>query len=343
MAAKNFWRKWFGRGIDRLAWHSMHLIARRQEKKVAPSYPADLRQPLADPAALFAASTGQAACDVQYTPWEKRRDHWRRDLSFATALPSRIAENDRVFVRSFAARPEASHPAVIMLHGLMNVSMIAYRPFIQAVLDYGATAHALELPFHHRRTPRGSFSGDLFHTANLARTMHAVQQAVSDTGQLLATLRQAGAPQVGVLGFSLGAWLGALVACTEPELDFAFLGMLPCHLNQLVWHSALGAQLRRRFVEQGWDEKLTAPLYDRLDPVNFQPQLAPGRIHLYGAQFDTLLAPAKLRALQRAWGMPPLRLYPHGHLTIMIARQLHRDFRENLQQQLACAPTQQPA
>jgi len=59
MAAKNFWRKWFGRGIDRLAWHSMHLIARRQEKKVAPSYPADLRQPLADPAALFAASTGR--------------------------------------------------------------------------------------------------------------------------------------------------------------------------------------------------------------------------------------------------------------------------------------------
>jgi hypothetical protein len=272
--------------------------------------------------------------EITNPEWQQQGKHWRRDFAFLSALRSSHAQNDWAFVRVFAPQKDRQAPALVMLHGLMNVTLLAYRPFIKAVLESGAAAYVLELPYHHRRTPAGSLSGDLFHTANLETTFRAVQQAVSDTRRLVKFLHRAGASQVGILGFSLGAWIGALAACCEPQLNFAFLGMPPNHLNHVVWHSALGAQLCRRFAAQGWDENFTARFYDKLDPMSYRPLLPPEDLQLYAARFDSLLALEHVHALRRAWAMPSLRIYPDGHLTIMISRQLHRDFRRDLQDRL---------
>ncbi len=330
-----YFHKTFGGVIDRLAWRSMHFIARRQEKRIRPYFSEELNGLPADPALLFPAPLPPALAGIKTTRWEKRGARWQRDLSFPSAWPSSHFENNTAYVRAFAGAPEARRPAIIMLHGLMNVTLAAYRPFIKAVMENGAAAYALEMPYHHRRTPLGSISGDLFHTANLEMTFHAVQQAVSDVRRLLQILRQDGAPRVGILGFSLGAWIGGLLACCEPELDCAFLGMPPHDLNHLVWHSGLGAQLRRCFAAQGWNENFTAAFYDKLDPLSYRPLLLPEHLQLYAAAFDSLIPLERVQALRRAWSSPPLRIYPHGHLTIMISRQMHRDFREDLRNQLA--------
>ncbi|MGH7496163.1 MAG: alpha/beta hydrolase family protein [bacterium] len=338
MAVRRVFRKKIGHWIDSLAWHSMHAISWRQERNIRPFYPDDLQHSAAaDPALFFPAPEPPAQTEIKYAVQERKGGSWRRDFAFPSALPSLHAENNFVFVRALAAQKEWQRPAIIMLHGLMNVSMIAYRPFINAVLASGAAAYALELPYHHRRTPRGSISGDLFHTTNLRMTLHAVQQAVSDTRRLIKFLRRAGAAQIGILGFSLGAWIGGLAACCEQELDFAFLGMPPNHLNHLVWHTALGVRLSRRFAAQGWDESSTASFYDKLDPMAYPLLLPAENMHLYAAEFDSLIALDHVHALRRAWEMPSLRIYPHGHLSIMISRQLHRDFRRDLQKQLTRA------
>lgn len=332
---ETFLRKKLGGVVDSLAWHSMHAIARRQENRVRPFFPEYLTALPSDPAILFPAPATPNRAGVHTTAWKKQGSHWRRDFAFPSALRSPHSQNDTVFVRLFAPQKEGQRPAIILLHGLMNVTLLAYRPFIKTILASGATAHALELPYHHRRAPRGSISGDLFHTANLETTLQAVQQAVSDTRRLIKLLHHDGAPRVGLLGFSLGAWIGGLTACCEPDLDFAFLGMPPVHLNHLVWHSTLGAQLRRRFAAQGWDEDFTAAFYDKLDPITYRPLLPRESLHLYAAQFDSLIAPERIQELRRAWAMPSLRFYPAGHLTIMISRQLQRDFRRDLQTRLA--------
>ena len=335
LRVKTFWRRKFGAWIDALAWRSMHAIARRQESKVPAQFPEELRSLPAEAALLFPAPPSPDQAALKNSAWKKRAGFWRRDLGFPSAMASPYPKNNFAFTRVFAGQPGEQCPAIILLHGLMNLSMLAYRPFIKAVIANGATAYALELPYHHRRTPPGSISGDLFHTADLSLTLRAVQQAVSDTRRLILLLRNAGAPGVGILGFSLGAWIGGLVACCEPELDFAFLGMPPHRLNELVWLSALGAQLRRRFTAQGWDEKSTAAFYDKLDPITYRPLLPPGQLQLYAAEFDSLIALARVQALCRAWSAPQLRVYPHGHLSIMISRQLHRDFSEDLRHRLA--------
>jgi hypothetical protein len=128
-------------------------------------------------------------------------------------------------------------PGVITLHGWMTPTVMAYRPFFRAIVEAGASAYALELPYHLRRTPAGFVSGELFFTADVEMSWTAMQQAVADTRQLIHYLRGAGAPVIGLMGFSLGAWVTAIVASCEPELDFALIAMPPARLNDLIWQT----------------------------------------------------------------------------------------------------------
>ncbi len=328
-------RKRFGQLVDALAWRGMHAIARRQESRLIPQLPQTHEMLLPHVTRMFSPPAEHTLQFVNGAAWEKRGKTWRRDFAFPSALPSPQARNNTVYVRTYAPERELHRPAVIVLHGLMNFTTAAYSPFLRAIVEAGACAYILELPYHHRRTPSGSISGDLFHTIDLVLTQQAVQQAVADVRLLVRYLRGAAAPRIGVLGFSLGAWIGGLVACCEPELDFAMLGMPPNNLNELVWHSALGAQLCRRFAALGWSPKTTAEFYAALDPITYRPLLPRERIQLYAAEFDTLIALEQVYELQRAWGMPNLRTYAHGHLTIMISRQLHQDFRADFTQRIS--------
>jgi hypothetical protein len=328
-------RKRFGQLVDALAWAGMHAIARRQESRLTPELPHTSNARHNKAALVFPSPSEQTLQSLTSATWQKSGKIWRSDFAFPSALVSPDEENNTVYVRTHAPERALHRPAVIVLHGLMNLTTAAYHPFLRAIVEAGACAYILELPYHHRRTPRGSISGDLFHTSDLARTQRAVQQAVADVRLLARYLRGEGAPQIGVLGFSLGSWIGGLVACCEPDLDFAMLGMPPNNLNELVWRSALGAQLTRRFAAMGWSAETTAAFYSALDPLSYQPVLSPERIRLYAAEFDTLISLEQVYALQRAWSMPQVRTYPHGHLTIMISRQLHRDFREDFTRLIA--------
>lgn len=326
-----FLRKPLGQLVDALAWRGMHAIARRQESHLTPQLPHD-HAPSLDAARNFPAPAAHGMQELARQTWQRRGKIWRNDFAFPSAALSPHARNNTVYARAYAPEPALHYPGVIVLHGLMNLTTAAYGPFLRAMVEAGAGAYILELPYHHRRTPPGSISGDLFHTVDLALTRGAVQQAVADVRLLMRHLREAGAPQIGVLGFSLGAWIGGLVACSEPLLDFALLGMPPNHLNRLVWHTALGAQLAQRFAALGWSQEDTRAFYAGLDPLSYLPLLAPERMHLYAAEFDTLIALAQVRALQAAWGMPRLRTYPHGHLTVMLSRRFHQDFRADFTQ-----------
>ena len=333
--SSHVWRKHFGQFVDALAWRGMHAIARRQELHLTAQMPAMNFTTQPNVKLMFPAPEEDGMRSFRIGAWQKHSGMWQCEATFSSPLPSPHARNNVVYVRAHAPERALHLPAVIVLHGLMNFTTAAYAPFLRAIVDAGASAYILELPYHHRRTPRGSLSGDLFHTIDLNMTQHAVQQAVAEVRLLMRYLRDAGASHLGVLGFSLGAWIGGLVACCDTQLDFAMLGMPPSHLNELVWRTALGAQLARHFAKLGWSSENTAAFYAALDPLTYQPLLPRERIQFYAAEFDTLIALEKVQALRRAWGGAEVRAYPHGHLTIMLSRQLHRDFRADFARQIA--------
>ncbi|MDZ7266810.1 MAG: hypothetical protein ONB48_06500 [candidate division KSB1 bacterium] len=334
--------------LDELFCRGMQMIARRQERQFPP-LPATA-PPGAQTASLFPPVARCRREEVRRTAWQRQGRIWRCELAFPSALASAWPENNTVFVRTFAPQPDLSLPAVIVVHGLMSLSTLAYRPFLQAIVAAGAAAHFIELPYHHRRTPAGSFSGDLFYTANFELTWQAARQAIADIRRLTHGLRAGEAPVTGILGFSLGAWLAALTICGEPELDFALLAMPPASFNDLVWEAALGRRLRMQLERAQWSRPQTAALTARLDPLSYQPLLSRERIEVFAAAHDAIVPLAHVRALQQAWSLVHVHEYAAGHLTIMLSPQFKRDaslaLRRHLQQggRAAAAPSRrQPA
>ncbi len=328
------------RWLDELFCLGMQTIARRQLRKFPPLSPTAAGT--AQSASLFSPVPACRSEEVRGTAWQRQGQFWRQDLSFPSALVSAWPKNNTVFVRTFAPERQLHRPAVIVLHGLMSISTLAYRPFLQAIVAAGASAYFLELPYHHRRTPPGCFSGDLFYTANFELTWQAARQAIADVRRLALHLRANAAPVIGILGFSLGAWLAALTICGEPGLDFAMLAMPPASFNDLVWDSVLGHHLRAQLERAQWSRPQTAALTARLDPLGYRPLLPPERLEIFAAAHDAIVPLTHVRALQQAWSVARMHEYDAGHLTVMLSPQFKRDAANALQGQLQQGPQAAP-
>jgi hypothetical protein len=326
--------------LDGIVLRSHERVARRQPD-IQLRAPEFLEIQRTNFESLFLKPPPIALDHIRGDAWEKHAGLWRRDFAFPSAIPSAYANNRHAIVQTYANDRGLHFPAVITLHGLMTPTLIAHRPFFRAILEAGASSYALELPYHLRRTPPGFVSGELFFTADLETTLLSLQQAVAEVRQLIHYLREAGAPVIGLLGFSLGAWISALAASCEPEVDFALFAMPPSHLNDVLWQTRLGAPIRQRFESAGWNAADTAPFYHPLDPLHLSPLLPIERRELFAAEFDHFIPFHYTQKLQRAWRHPHLRVYSTGHIGLLWSRKFLRDVRHVVAQQLSLGRRQE--
>lgn len=266
--------------------------------------------------------------------WERRAGFWQRDFTFPSCISSPYMNNTHAIVQTYARERALHFPAVIALHGLMTLTLLPYRRFFRAVVEAGASAYAVELPYHLRRTPSGYISGELFFTTDVEMNLTTIQQTVAEVRQLIHYLREAGAPTIGLLGFSLGAWMSAVVASCEPEVDFALFVLPPSNLNNVLWQTKLGEPLRQQFATAGWNATDTESFYRLLDPLHLPLLLPPERREIFAAQFDHFIPFPYTQQLQRQWQQPDLHVYSAGHIGMLWSRKFFRDTRVALAQQL---------
>jgi len=328
--------------LDGVVLRSHARVARRHQHVIQPRLPEFLKSNSENTASLFSSPPPIPFDYIRGDVWERRAGWWRRDFTFPSSIPSEYANNNHVIVQTYAPDRALHFPAVISLHGLMTPTLIAQRPFFRAIVEAGASAYALELPYHLRRTPAGLISGELFFTADFEMTLAAIQQTVAEVRQLIHYLREAGAPTIGLLGFSLGAWISALIASCEPEVDFALFAMPPSNLNDVLWQTKLGEPLRRQFEAAGWSAADTAPFYHLLDPQHLPLLIPPARREIFAAEFDRFIPFPYTQHLQHRWQQPHLHVYRAGHIGMLWSRKFLRDVRLAVAQQLRLGRRETP-
>src|SRR5258708_9470455 len=157
-----------------------------------------------------------------------------------------------------------------MFHALMSASHIGYRRYATCLNELGWTACFVHLPYHYSRVPRGYWNGELAITADLIRNAEGLGQGVIEARQLMATLRERGCEEFGLLGTSYGGWIGALVAMVER--DFRFVALMGPIVN--VEHAILGnpaARFMRRELRSGnIDSFLLSRRFHLSSPINNQ-------------------------------------------------------------------------
>ncbi|MCS6799340.1 MAG: alpha/beta hydrolase family protein [Myxococcota bacterium] len=173
------------------------------------------------------------------------------------------------------------------------------------------------LPFHGARQANGSpFSGWGFFAGGIGWINEAVAQSIHDFRIFAGhVLEERGAPRLGVTGISLGGFMSALLACTEPRLHFAIPNVPLVSLPDLVleW-KPLGTLARLAMHLFGTRIEQVRHLLAVSSPLTYPPLLPRERLMIIGGVGDRLAPPKHARLLWEHWGRPRLYWFPGNHL-----------------------------
>ncbi|MGH9868738.1 MAG: alpha/beta hydrolase family protein [Candidatus Polarisedimenticolia bacterium] len=281
----------------------------------------DLGHPdlLAEPGRWF--GNGHAVPDVRReTP---RAGRLADVIPFSFPSPRPIegypyAETNTVcgFLHLCRGRPGA--PAIVLSHGWAHDDhRTVERIFVEPLLEAGFSVAVVAHPFHFDRTPAGTYSGELMVTGDVVLTAEAFRQGVADLSAAVSWLRDEGL-NVGVMGYSLGGYLAALVACVRDDLGAVVIGAAGDSVVSPILDTRLGVNVREDLSQSGMharDRLETA--WGIISPGRLAPRVPRERILMVAGEWDRIMLPSSVQRLQEAWGRPELRWEPQGHYTLL--------------------------
>jgi len=231
----------------------------------------------------------------------------------------RWRENLTVHARLWTRGP--GRPVIVVLHGWGGGAYwLEERAFVAPYWQkHGFDVVAVQLPFHGARAPRNATdsglarSGALFPSPHLVRTNEGFGQAIHDLRALSAWLRRRGAPAIGAMGMSLGAYTTALWTTIE-KLDFA-IGMIPMvSMSDLMWRHGERSPTHRRAVAAGVTAELLHDVMAVHAPTTRKPLVAADRLMVVGGKGDRVTPPDHAEKLRAHWGECAIHWFPGGHL-----------------------------
>ena len=219
-------------------------------------------------------------------------------------------------------------PTVLMFHALMSASHIGYRRYAARFNTLGWNACFVHLPYHYSRVPRGYWNGELAITADLIRNAEGLRQGVIEARQLMATLRERGCEEFGLLGTSYGGWIGALVAMVERDFRFVALMAPIVNVEHAIWGSPAARFMRRELRRANIDPFLVARHFHLSSPIHNQPLCDAGRVLFVSGEFDLIARPEDVEEVHGKWRGSELLRVPQGHFGYRMLRETIARLRE---------------
>lgn len=210
-------------------------------------------------------------------------------------------------------------PTLLYLHGWLQPETAMEEALIltQLALRLDLDVVQLQPPYHGRRQPRGSrFSGELYLSADLLRTLEAIRQNVIEARELTSWLIAAGHGPVGVTGLSMGGVLTLGLAALDDR--FAFAAPMVAHLDigAVIHDGPALAPVRAALARHGWSPRQVSELMGSFGWNDLAPLVPPERQLWVAARYDRFFRPRKVAALWERWGKPEIYWYEGGHMEI---------------------------
>jgi len=234
-------------------------------------------------------------------------------MAWNSPIRTHFAANNIAHAEFFQCAQGIRAPTVLLLHALMSTSRAGHRRCAERFNELGWNACFLHLPYHFSRVPRGYWNGELAITADLIRNAEGLPQGVIEARQLMATLRERGCEEFGVLGTSYGGWIGALLAMVER--DFRFLALMAPIVNveHAIWKSPVARFMRRELRRANIDPSLVARHFHLSSPLHTQPLCDPACVLFVTGEFDSIVPAGEIEAIQQKWRGSELLRVQQGH------------------------------
>ena len=241
-------------------------------------------------------------------------------VTWRSPIQTKFSRNNAARADFFWCAARKNAPTVFMLHALMSATHIGYRRWAARINELGWNACFVHLPYHYSRVPRGYWNGELAITADLIRNAEGLRQGVMEVRQLIATLREQGCREFGILGTSYGGWIGALLAMVERDLRFVALMCPIVNVEHAIWQNPGTAFMRRELRRAKIAPELVARHFHLSSPMHNEPSCDPARVLFVSGDFDLITRPADIDAIQQKWRGSDLLRVPQGHFGYRMMR-----------------------
>jgi dienelactone hydrolase len=173
--------------------------------------------------------------------------------------------------------------------------------------QHGIAAMTVVMPYYGPRRPADVPQRML--TLNIEQSVRNVRQAVLDcrrAAAFLAAHPQVNPERLGVVGTSLGSFVGSLVAAAEPRIRSACLLLGGGGLVEAFWHHPRAAAITPVLQLVGIRKEMIAEQIAPVDPLTYADQLKTKRLLLIAANRDDVVPPTAMQRLWEATGKPKI-------------------------------------
>jgi len=232
------------------------------------------------------------------------------------------AETNVATGRIYRLRGARRAPMAVLSHGwahrgeggLRAVEVIYVEPLLKAGFSVALLSH----PFHFERTPAGTYSGELMVSGDVVLTVEAFRQSVADLVGLVNWLRGSGDAVVGLVGYSLGGYLAALVACLRDDLDFVVIGAAGGSVVSPILDTGLGVNVREDLASTGMDHREQLErAWGIISPERLSLRVDSRKVLLVAGRYDRIMLRDSVVRLWEKWGRPPISWEDQGHYTLL--------------------------
>ncbi|MCW5937319.1 MAG: hypothetical protein KIT11_08440 [Fimbriimonadaceae bacterium] len=257
---------------------------------------------------------------VQFEPWiDRGGDEFVReyDAVFPSALSTGVPVNDTVHLRLFLPTDRTGKvPVVVILHywGATDLTLEASQARELCLTGIGAAI--MTLPYHLKRAPAGTRSGELAIRPDADALVQTMTQSVLDlrrTVDFLGSRPEFDADRIGLSGTSLGAIVASLGYAVEPRIKSASFMLGGADLAAILWSSSVVVRQREEFRRKGFTEERLRQAIRAIEPLEYLRQDDPRPALVVLARYDSVVPASDGEKLARALGKPQVVELQTGH------------------------------
>lgn len=277
------------------------------------------------PLAIILVALPCRADEHTCVPGESPKAGYRqRRVSFPSPKPSGNVRNDVVWCDYYTPITPGPHPAMLVLHAFRTKAGHKERDLCRAAARNGIVTLLMTLPYHMARRSAEAGPKQLL-ADDATRALEAFRQATADglaAVDWLARQSEVNTHRLGLVGLSLGTFIGVRVMANEPRLRFGVLILGGGGLDVLIKDSLIGQALFQAMVRRGGNPLEALPKLLELDPVSYADKLRDRRLLMINGLYDTIIPPAAATRLWERLGRPELIWIPIGHQGAVLFRAL---------------------
>jgi dienelactone hydrolase len=235
------------------------------------------------------------------------------DVRFPSAFKSATPENNTVYAEYYRPRGDGRFPCVIVLDITAGDQSLS-RTIATLLAQNRIAALFVQMAYYGPRRPPGSSLRLL--SPNYAHSMEAVRQTVLDMRHATAWMEarpELDPKRLGILGTSLGSFMGSLSAEMEPKLTRVAVLLGGGGLVDAYYDDPRAAAIKQMWEALGGTKQKLEKMIAPADPLTCAANLKERKVLIIAGKRDEIVPPKASLALWEATGKQKIVWYDCTH------------------------------